>query len=377
MNDVRPEKVTPVRGNEARPFRGAASAALRVLCAFLILATFALAYVEGRLHNLLILFVILMTAATVLARLWGAVRGRLELGLIRHPLSRPTRPVLLQCLNRSMFWGMTAISLALSIIPIQLQPVEYLSIWVILGISLVTLALSQLVPPRRIRLLGNILYAMGWVFLAVECVRVIAPRSTAGAAVLSPPFRGEWVVLQGGRSALVNHHYLIPSQSDALDLVMPIDGQRVNGNPDRLESYAAYGQPLFAPADGRVSRVINDRDDMAIGQTDVELLVGNHVVIEMASRRYVLLAHLKKGSIVVSEGEQVRRGQPIAACGNSGNTSEPHLHLQVQSAPVFALRGLTTVPIVLREIELVRWGRHSRGTIGNLRRNDHIIALSR
>jgi murein DD-endopeptidase MepM/ murein hydrolase activator NlpD len=193
--------------------------------------------------------------------------------------------------------------------------------------------------------------------------------------MISPRFRGEWYVMQGGRSALVNHHYLVPSQSDALDLVMLKGGRRAEGDRNRLDSYAAYSQPLFAPADGRVTRAINDYDDMAIGMTDIEHLVGNHVIIALGKDQYVLMAHLMKGSVLVSEGDQVRRGQPIAACGNSGNTSEPHLHLQVQTAPVFAERGLTTVPIALRDIELNRWGRHRRGTIGNLRRNDRLISL--
>ena len=133
----------------------------------------------------------------------------------------------------------------------------------------------------------------------------------------------------------MNHHYPIRAQRYALDLVMTVGGRESKGDPDRLESYAAYGQPLFAPADGRVSRVVNDRPDMPIGETDTEQIVGNHVVIELGGGRWVLLAHLMKGSVLVSEGQQVRRGQPIARCGNSGNTSGPHLHLQVQDGPDF------------------------------------------
>ena len=309
--------------------------ALRALGAALIVLVFTLAYMEGLFPNALFLLILFMAPATLLARLWGAIRKRLEFGLIRHPFGRASRPYLLQCLNRWMFWGMAGLTLALSLVPIQFEPDEYLTIRIIIGLSLAVLLGLQLVPPRRVRLVGNIPYALGWVFLGVEWLRVLSPLSASDGVVISPPFRGEWYVFQGGRSALVNHHYPIRAQRYALDLVMTVGGRESKGDPDRLESYPAYGQPLFAPADGRVSRVANDRPDMPIGETDTEQIVGNHVVIELGGGRWVLLAHLMKGSVLVSEGQRVRRGQPIARCGNSGNTSGPHLHLQVQDGPDF------------------------------------------
>jgi hypothetical protein len=375
MQDPQIESESPARGNRPSKAWSRVSSVLRALGAILLLAAFALAYLEGLLFNLLFLFTIFMAAITLVARLVGLARSQLELGLLRHPLSRESRPYFLQCLNRWMFWSMTAVTLLLCIVPIQFGAVEYLKIWVLIGASLVTLMLSQVVPPRRIRVLGNILYTLGWVFLAIECARAIVPRTRLSAVTIGPPFRGEWFVMQGGASALVNHHYPIPEQSDALDLVMLKEGRPVHGDSSRLESYAAYGQPLFAPADGRVTRVLNNRPDVAIGQTDVERIVGNHIIIEVGQGKYVLMAHLKKGSVVVSEGDKVRRGQPVAACGNSGNTSEPHLHLQVQNAPVWDAKDLVTFPLILRDIELVRWGRRWRGTFGNLRRNDRVIAL--
>jgi hypothetical protein len=374
MNDSHPDDAMPDRADRMPVRRGRTRAVLRISLAALVIATFAGLFVEGLLFNGLVLLVLVMAVGTILHRLWNARRNGLELGLIRHPLSRPLRPYLLQCLNRWMFWGMAAITIALCVIPFQFDRAEYRAIWAVIGISLVLLAVLQLVPPRRIGRLGNVVYALGWIFLAVECIRVVAPRSRGAAEVkISPPFRGRWCVMQGGRSTLVNHHYLIAAQSDALDLVMLIDGRPIKGDSTRLDSYAAFGQPLYAPADGRVSRVVNDRPDVAIGATDEEQIVGNHVVIEVGQGVYVMMAHLKKGSIVVSEGEQVRLGQPIAACGNSGNTSEPHLHLQVQNSPIFSENDLATFPIVFRDIELLRWGRRWRGTIGDLRRNDQII----
>jgi murein DD-endopeptidase MepM/ murein hydrolase activator NlpD len=67
-------------------------------------------------------------------------------------------------------------------------------------------------------------------------------------------------------------------------------------------------------------------------------VVGNHIVIDMGDGRFTLYAHLQRGSATVRAGDQVRAGQQIARCGNSGNSSEPHLHFQVmdRSRPSFA-----------------------------------------
>jgi murein DD-endopeptidase MepM/ murein hydrolase activator NlpD len=62
---------------------------------------------------------------------------------------------------------------------------------------------------------------------------------------------------------------------------------------------------------------------------------GNHVVIKVADREYVLIAHMQAGSLTVSEGDTVEQGQEIGLVGNSGNTSEPHIHIHVQDKPTF------------------------------------------
>ena len=73
-------------------------------------------------------------------------------------------------------------------------------------------------------------------------------------------------------------------------------------------------------------------------------------------------------------GDRVRLGQPLAQVGNSGNTSEPHLHLQVQNVPTFdgADAGIRTYPILYSDTVLVRDGEeHARGEV-DARRNDSI-----
>jgi murein DD-endopeptidase MepM/ murein hydrolase activator NlpD len=77
---------------------------------------------------------------------------------------------------------------------------------------------------------------------------------------------------------------------------------------------------------------VTDRPDNPPGQPDREQPNGNQVVIDCGTVQ-VLLAHLMKGAVYVGEGQRVQREQPLAAIGNSGDSPEPHLHLQATIGP--------------------------------------------
>jgi len=79
--------------------------------------------------------------------------------------------------------------------------------------------------------------------------------------------------------------------------------------------------------------MINDRPDNPLGTKDAESPGGNHVVLKLAERRFVFLAHMQRGSVPVKPGDAVRRGQRLGVCGNSGNSDFPHVHLHVQDTP--------------------------------------------
>lgn len=74
--------------------------------------------------------------------------------------------------------------------------------------------------------------------------------------------------------------------------------------------------------------------DNAPGSMNAYMALGNFVVIEHRAREYSVLAHLKQGSVRVKPGRKVKRGEVLGLCGNSGNSSEPHLHYHLQNTPV-------------------------------------------
>lgn len=149
----------------------------------------------------------------------------------------------------------------------------------------------------------------------------------------SMPISGEWFVFWGGANEFINYHYAYEHMRYAYDLVKVQDGVSFQNTPTQNENFYAFNEEIVAPADGKVIQLIDDLVDYTPGEMDPVNAAGNYVVIEHANKEYSLLAHLKENSIQVAIGELVKEGQCIGKCGNSGNTSEPHLHFQVMDSP--------------------------------------------
>ena len=154
-------------------------------------------------------------------------------------------------------------------------------------------------------------------------------------ADLRLPFDGEWYVFWGGRDVLNNYHAASRDQRFAYDMLIVRNGRTHAADGSMNEHYFCWGQPILAPASGTVVRVVSNLPDNPPGLMDADNPPGNHVVIDLGHAEYALLAHMQSGTISVSEGDRVESGDTIGQCGNSGNTSEPHLHFHIQDEPMF------------------------------------------
>jgi hypothetical protein len=160
----------------------------------------------------------------------------------------------------------------------------------------------------------------------------------APAIALDFPLRdARFYVASGGRNVLVNTHLdatpAFRAHSFALDIVA-VDrlGQRADGLlPEDPEAYTVFGLPVYAPCDGTVRRVVDGLPDQRPPALDRGNVAGNHVVLACGAAE-VMLAHLRRGSVEVREGDTVKRGDRLAAVGNSGYSGEPHLHVHAQRA---------------------------------------------
>ncbi len=147
---------------------------------------------------------------------------------------------------------------------------------------------------------------------------------------LSPPFTGVWKALNAARSA-TNPHFANPNQRFAVDWVkVDANNNTYKGEGKQLEDYYCYGEDVLAVADGIVVIVVDGvLEHTPFGIRDRYNVPGNHVVLDLGQGEFAFYAHMIPGHMKVKVGDCVYGGRPLARVGNSGNSSEPHLHFQI------------------------------------------------
>jgi len=163
-----------------------------------------------------------------------------------------------------------------------------------------------------------------------------APDTFQSETTYRPPFSGSWTVFNGSPDPEYSHSWNIVRQRYAYDFVITDEDGRTHDGTD-VESFYSFDEPVRAPAAGTVVRIKDGHRDYHRTSMFDPLqyrLAGNCVLIKHAENEYSFLAHLKNGSIRVAKGEEVTRGQEIGRCGNSGNSTEPHIHFHVQDHAV-------------------------------------------
>jgi hypothetical protein len=175
--------------------------------------------------------------------------------------------------------------------------------------------------------------------LALAGLRGYAPDG-GGIDLKFPLADGIYVVGQGGNSPIVNGHQAARPQRHSLDIVKVNGwGTRARGlYPRDAARYAIFGDTVTSPCTGTVADSRDGLPDQSPPLRDEENVAGNYVALECAGA-VVFLAHFKSGSLRVGPGDQVETGQPLAQVGNTGNTSEPHLHIHAVPPPFEGLRS--------------------------------------
>ncbi len=149
------------------------------------------------------------------------------------------------------------------------------------------------------------------------------------------PFNNLWDVVWGGRTIQENYHAAYPDQRFAVDLLILNDGISHDNDGSKNEDYYCYDRPLFAPGDGIIAATENSVNDNNPGNLNPAQPLGNYIIINHGNGEFSFMAHFKKQSIVVNLGDIVEVGQLVGRCGNSGNSSEPHIHYHLQNTPIF------------------------------------------
>jgi hypothetical protein len=176
------------------------------------------------------------------------------------------------------------------------------------------------------------------------------PVSPAQPIMIESPLRGaNWQAANGPSNTSDHRRAIILydgkpfiGQRYAIDWVqLGNDGKTWSGDYHSNASYHAFNQEIHAVADGKIVEIkdgipenVPNSNKLAIQITD-ENVAGNHIIEDFGDGHFAAYAHLRPGTLKVKAGDTVHAGDVIAHLGNTGNSSEPHLHFQVCDAPSF------------------------------------------
>jgi murein DD-endopeptidase MepM/ murein hydrolase activator NlpD len=188
----------------------------------------------------------------------------------------------------------------------------------------------------------SLLQYAGQLLILVKCgFRLPSPATFHSKVNYILPFKGTWKIIHGGITEETSHSWGILTQRYAYDFVITDEQERsFRGGPTSPDDYYCFGQDIVAPADGVVVAV-NDGicDYRSVGDYSIDWKTrdfrGNFIIIRHAAEEYSFLAHLQHGSIKVKKGDVVTQGSLLASCGNTGFSTEPHLHYHLQRGSSF------------------------------------------
>lgn len=267
--------------------------------------------------------------------------------------------------------GVAAFLLALAwvaqwALPVWWLPYVYLALW--LAITLNRLVRGhgprgRALPSRR----------WGWSSMVVSAVLLVVGGWYGGWAIagrqlppvdvvdVANPFGpGHYLVGHGGSNAWVNGHVRTLDASNAR--FRPWRGQsyavdffgigpwglRARGwHPADPAAYAIFGAPLRAPCSGQVMAALGRMPDLDVPQQDLVSRLGNHVILR-CGRIEIVMAHMRQGSVRVVAGDRVTQGELLGEVGNSGASTEPHLHIHAQRPAAADAPPLSGEPLALR-----------------------------
>ncbi|MCX5227560.1 M23 family metallopeptidase [Streptomyces sp. NBC_00233] len=209
-------------------------------------------------------------------------------------------------------------------------------------------------------------YWVGWLPVIVAMILGIGLSRAARSRVMAtpratvevdPPVTGRWSALNSPADRTPSHGTHQLGQTYAIDITREDEAKPRPGFAwlwpvvRRSEDFPAFGAPLLAVADATVVHAEDGQRDHLSRNSLLGVLylllvesgarsiggahriTGNHLVLDLGDGTYAMYAHLRRGSLAVRPGDRVRAGQELARCGNSGNSTEPHVHFQLMDGP--------------------------------------------
>ncbi|OMF88989.1 M23 family metallopeptidase [Paenibacillus sp. FSL R7-0337] len=205
-------------------------------------------------------------------------------------------------------------------------------IWAVVNLIGLAAKLVRCVRPKGLLLnIGISAVLISHFLLTMNIIPLAYPTAIAATKpglTIQLPLQSVSVVGWGGDAVEDNTpHAVWPSERWAYDLVM----EPYNTGSRNPEDYGIWNQEVYAPLDAVVIAAYDEEADIPPGSEDILSMEGNYVYLKVpATGTYLLLNHLKQYSVTVTVGDKVQTGDLLGHVGNSGSTSEPHLHIHHQ-----------------------------------------------
>lgn len=259
--------------------------------------------------------------------------------------------------NSQLGWGLKTIAVLGYLVAIAIAGLWLVIPWWVSYLYLGIWLVLVIVTGRSLRQQSRLLQKNSWWWIRVLFCGVLAglfwavvvhawtgyqPPAVNPVSLAFPLKNGTYYVANGGSIELLNSHLdLLRSKrlrelrgtSHAVDIVkLNTSGVRAAGlQPTDPAQYAIFGDPLYAPCNGEILQSVNTMPDMPPPQADSKNEKGNFVLLQCnPNQSVVFMAHLKKGSVKVTAGDHVVTRQQLGEIGNSGDSGEPHLHINAQ-----------------------------------------------
>lgn len=246
-------------------------------------------------------------------------------------------------------------AVSLSVLIYNLGGWLYMSVYLKYVFAVITLLLIvryiikcfsfKIVPGKKGIAHSIILFPFILFFIYLNVIYFVSNIYDVETINLTNPFKsGNYIIMQGGSNEINFFHRQSKFATYSFDVVRLNEfGNRAYGvAPENLNDYTIFGTDLYSPCEGTVIGVINDIEDNRPGNLNTSWKAGNFVLIKSEGIT-VMLAHLQKGSIVVDKDDKVTYGSYIGKIGNSGNSREPHLHIEAHRKT-----GEATVPVAIK-----------------------------
>jgi hypothetical protein len=242
------------------------------------------------------------------------------------------------------------------------------SVWAILEVFLCHSISEKLINDsifrRIVFFLAVIICIAGAAYLFPIIPKSLPYPAESNCVMLDLPVKGTWLAGQAGASEITNGHLKNRYAIDILQLGS--DGRMFKGKEEVVTDFYSYDEPVFAPADGQITQIVDSVQSDLLGNMDKKNPGGNYIIIDIGEDKYVYFGHLKKGSITVEQYQLVKTGELLGHIGNSGYSTHPHLHMHIQNKPTSDSEGRITYPFRFKKMQrkrLIFWKEVRNGAL--------------